>query len=211
MLTVHSLGQAVCHGRGTSSRFLWARRDKHNRKGERIFLRWCKQVSASRELPWKPGVPLDKEKLPLCHFPCAMRMNKTQLPTTQTLGIETNLLFFPHVYTVVFWQILTCLSSNTVPSVQIYLQCQPANDPRTKEERGFRSTPVAYVMNPASKQQKPHTQQGMLPARDMELGNKEKRHWDSSPSTHPLVLEYNEWVAFRCGQAMLRPWICSLW
>lgn len=144
---------------------------------------------------------MDKAKLLLCHLPCATRMNKAQLPTAETLGIETNLLFPLHMYTVVFWQILTCLSSNTVPSVQIYLQCQPANDPRTKEERGFHSTPVAYAMNAASKQQKPHTQQGMLPARDMELGNKKKRHWDNSPSAHPLVLEYKEWFAFRCGQA----------
>lgn len=132
-------------------------------------------------------------------------MNKTHLPTAETLGIETNLLFFflfpLHMYTVVFWQILTCLSSNTVPSVQIYLQCQPANDPRTKEERGFCSTLVAYVMNPGSKQQKPHTQQTGDANSSPGAGKQGEKHWDNSPPTHPLVLEHNEWFAFKCGQA----------
>lgn len=79
------------------------------------------------------------------------------------LGNRNQPHFFLHMYTVVFRQILTCLSSNTVPSVQIYLQCQPANDPRTKQKRGFCYTPVAciaYVMNSVSKHQKPADKTG---------------------------------------------------
>lgn len=144
---------------------------------------------------------MDKEKLPLCHLPRAMKINKAQLPTVETLGIKTSLFFFffLHVYTVVFWQILTCLSSNTVPSVQIYLQCQPANDPRTKEERGFRSTPVAYVMNPDSKQQKNHTHnRGCF---QLGIWSWETRRKGTGIVLQPAVLEYNECFAFRCGQA----------
>lgn len=114
-------------------------------------------------VPWQPALTLlQMENCPLpsvlCHEDergsAAHRANLRN-------GNQTH--FFLCMYPVVFWQILTCLSSNTVPSVQIYLLCQPANDPGTKQKRGFCCTLVAciaYVMNSVSKHQKPADKTG---------------------------------------------------
>lgn len=60
-------------------------------------------------------------------------------PSRDFVKTETRLVsFISYTYTcrdLYCYQILTCLSNNTVPSVLIYLLCQPTNDPRTKWER----------------------------------------------------------------------------
>lgn len=126
------------------------------KQGERLCSaqHWCPDSLLSPCCRWK-SCPLPSV---LCHEDergsAAHRANLRN-------GNQTH--FFLCMYPVVFWQILTCLSSNTVPSVQIYLLCQPANDPGTKQKRGFCCTLVAciaYVMNSVSKHQKPADKTG---------------------------------------------------
>lgn len=131
----------------------------------------------SAAVPQEPGLTLlQMEELPL--LICAVPQGWMRLSShSRNLQNKNQTHFFLHMYTAVFWQILTCLSSNTVPSVQIYLLCQPASDPRTKQKRGFCYTLVAciaYVMNSVSKHQKPADRMGDISSKVHGSGKQEE-------------------------------------